>query len=91
MTIYTRGEPDYNGWTDFETFTHNGHWWWSACDDFGDHKGFREGPFKTEDEAYRDGLRGGDLRAVDDEIDYYALSNGLSTVLPDGTLVHGVD
>lgn len=27
----------------------------------------------------------------DDDIDWYALSNGLSTVMPDGTLIHGVD
>lgn len=27
----------------------------------------------------------------DSEVDWYALSNGLSTVMPDGTLVHGAE
>lgn len=54
---YSRAEPDYNGWDEFETFEFNGRWYWSACDQYGDHKGFREGPFKNEAEAYADAIK----------------------------------
>lgn len=56
---YSRPAPDYNGWDAFETFFQNNAWWWSACDDNGDHKGFREGPFDTEAEAYAHALANG--------------------------------
>lgn len=53
MTIHNRAEPDYNGSTAYETFTHNGHWWWSALDHNDDHTGFRHGPFSSEAAAIR--------------------------------------
>jgi len=52
MTLYTRHEPDYNGWTAFETFFHRGFWWWTAVDDNDDHVGFHEGPFDSESDAH---------------------------------------
>lgn len=57
--LYSRDEPDYNGWSEFETFRHGNAWFWSACDEHGDHKGYREGPFASEEDAYLAALDAG--------------------------------
>jgi hypothetical protein len=47
-----RSFPDYSGFTEFEVYRARDGWHWSAVDDDGCHRGFCEGPFATDAEAY---------------------------------------
>jgi hypothetical protein len=51
---HSRPFPDSSGYDTFEVYSYLGIWFWSAVDSWCRHQGFREGPFTSARDAYRD-------------------------------------
>lgn len=53
---HNRTHPDSNGWSLFEVYHRDGGWYWSACDNCGEHKGAESTKFPSSCKAYYDGV-----------------------------------